>query len=217
MTQVLTQIRKFGVVPVVTIEDPEDASKLADALLEGGLPCMEVAFRTAAAGEALRRIALCQPDLLLGAGTVLTVDQASEALDAGARFIFSPGFDAEIVAYCLKQNVPVFPGVCTTTDIQAALRSGLKVLKLFPVEPLGGTRYLKAVASPFPGIEFIPTGGVDEGNLACYLSVPIVVACGGSWIAPAESIAAKDFDGIRHRAAATVKVVKKVRKGSTHD
>jgi 2-dehydro-3-deoxyphosphogluconate aldolase/(4S)-4-hydroxy-2-oxoglutarate aldolase len=213
MSEVLSRIDELGVVPVIVIDDPENADELAVALTDGGLPCAEVTFRTAAAGDALRRMANHRPDLLLGAGTVLSVAQAEEALDAGARFIVSPGLDPELVAFCQERSVPVIPGVATPTEIQHALGLGLEVLKLFPAGTLGGVKYLKAVSAPFPQLRFIPTGGVSADNMADYLALPSVAAVGGSWIAPKGWIAEGAFERIRESAAAAVKSVEVVRSG----
>jgi 2-dehydro-3-deoxyphosphogluconate aldolase/(4S)-4-hydroxy-2-oxoglutarate aldolase len=196
------QLRRVRIVPVIVIDDPADAVPLAQALAAGGLPCAEVTFRTARASEALRRIAAECPSLLVGAGTVLTPEQAARARDAGARFIVAPGFSPAVVDYCLEQDIPVFPGVCTPTEIEAALAKGLDVLKFFPAEPIGGVAFLKAMCAPYVGVRFIPTGGVTAANVASYLALPQVVACGGSWMAPSDWIAAKQFDRIRDTARA---------------
>jgi 2-dehydro-3-deoxyphosphogluconate aldolase/(4S)-4-hydroxy-2-oxoglutarate aldolase len=197
MSTVLEQIRALKIVPLIVIDDAGKAEALARALLFGGIPCAEIAFRTPGAAEAVRTIAAEQPDVLVGAGTVLTAKQAVEARRAGARFIVSPGLSRPVVEYCREHGVPVFPGVCTPTDVSAALELGLKVLKFFPAEPIGGLTYLKALAAPFPEIEFIPTGGVSASNLGAYLAFKPVVACGGSWMAPQRWIAAGDFDRVR--------------------
>jgi 2-dehydro-3-deoxyphosphogluconate aldolase/(4S)-4-hydroxy-2-oxoglutarate aldolase len=213
MSDVLSRIRKLGVVPVIVIDDPRNAEELASALMAGGLPCAEVTLRTRAALEAIRRIAEQRPDVLLGAGTVISVAQAEEAMDAGARFIVSPGLDAKVVAFCQERSVPVFPGVATPTEIQHALELGLDVLKLFPAGALGGVKYLKAVAAPFPQLEFIPTGGVSADNMADYLGLPSVAAVGGSWIAPKGWIAEGAFERIRESAVAAMRNVEAVRSG----
>jgi 2-dehydro-3-deoxyphosphogluconate aldolase/(4S)-4-hydroxy-2-oxoglutarate aldolase len=186
------------------IRDPLQATSLARALVDGGLPCAEITFRTSGAAEALRRITQEFPGVLAGAGTVLTPQQAAVARDAGARFIVSPGFDPRVVEYCQAHEVPVYPGVCTPTDIQAALERGLEVLKFFPAEPMGGVRFLRAISAPFPGLKFIPTGGIGVEQLSDYLELDQVVACGGSWIAPASWIDAGAFDQIRAEAARAV-------------
>jgi 2-dehydro-3-deoxyphosphogluconate aldolase/(4S)-4-hydroxy-2-oxoglutarate aldolase len=197
VSAVLEQLRSLKIVPLIVIDDPDKAEPLARALQYGGIPCAEIAFRTPAAVEALRTIAAEQPEVLVGAGTVLTVTQAVEARRAGARFVVSPGLSRPVVEYCREHGVPVFPGACTPTDVTAAVELGLKVLKFFPAEPIGGLTYLKALAAPFPDIEFIPTGGVSASNLGAYLAFKPVVACGGSWMAPQRWIAAGDFDRVR--------------------
>jgi 2-dehydro-3-deoxyphosphogluconate aldolase/(4S)-4-hydroxy-2-oxoglutarate aldolase len=198
----LTQLK---IVPVIVIDDPSAASPLATALVDGGLPCAEVTFRTAAAGEALRAMSDSSPDLLLGAGTVLSVAQAREARSAGAMFIVAPGFSPAVVDHCLDHGIPVFPGVCTPTDIEAALAKGLTTVKFFPAEPIGGLKYLKAIAAPYTMMRFIPTGGINADNLRSYLAFDRVIACGGSWMAPSEWIAGKAFDRIRDETARAVR------------
>ena len=181
---VLERIASMRIVPMIVIDDPDDAVPLARALSDGGLPCVEVTFRTPRAVEALRRIAGELPDVLVGAGTVLTPAQVAEARAAGARFVVAPGFNAGVVEFCQSVELPVFPGVCTPTEIEMALGAGLSVLKFFPAEPIGGLPFLKAVAAPYTTVSFIPTGGIGPSNLASYLAFPRVVACGGSWLAP---------------------------------
>ena len=200
MTTVLDTLRRLRLVPLIVIDDPAKADPLARALVAGGLPCAEIAFRTAGAAEALRRMAAEHPEVLVGAGTVLTPGQAAEARDAGAQFIVSPGLNPRVVEYCQGHDVPIFPGVCTPTEIGAALELGLRVVKFFPAEPMGGLAYLKAVAAPFGGVEFIPTGGIATANIHAYLAFRPVLACGGSWMATPAWIAAGDFDRIRLEA-----------------
>ena len=177
---VLERIASMRIVPMIVIDDPDDAVPLARALSDGGLPCVEVTFRTPRAVEALRRIAGELPDVLVGAGTVLTPAQVAEARAAGARFVVAPGFNAGVVEFCQSVELPVFPGVCTPTEIEMALGAGLSVLKFFPAEPIGGLPFLKAVAAPYTTVSFMPTGGIGPSNLASYLAFPRVVACGGS-------------------------------------
>ena len=204
---VIEQFRRLRVIPLIVIDEPGRAGDLAGALVEGGLPCAEIAFRTAGACEALRRMAAAGPDVLVGAGTVLTRDQAAQARDAGARFVVSPGLSPKVVEYCLANALPVFPGVSTPTEIGAALDLGLSVLKFFPAEPLGGLAYLKAIAAPFTGVEFIPTGGISAANLAAYLAGPGVLACGGSWMAPQAWIQDGEFERVRREVQQAVRVV----------
>ena len=210
-TPVEQRVRELGIIPVVVLNDAEKAVSLARALINGGLPCAEVTFRTAAAEEAIRRIASSLPDMLLGAGTVLTTDQASRAISAGARFIVSPGFDAELVDYCLAEGVPVFPGCATPTEIMAAVKKGLNVVKLFPAQQLGGVSAVKALGAPFPGLSFIPTGGVSAKNLGDYLECDKVAACGGSWMVKASLIDEGAFAAIEEQAREACVLVKNVR------
>ena len=206
----LARLREARIVPVIVIDDAADATPLATALVQGGLPVAEVTFRTAAAGEALRRIAGENPDLLAGAGTVLTPQQAREAREAGAKFIVSPGFGPAVVDYCLEHAIPVFPGVCTPTEVEMALAKGLTTLKFFPAEPAGGIAYLKAIAAPYGMVEFIPTGGISAANLGAYLAFKKVVACGGSWMAPADWIRTKQFERIRAETETAVAVAREI-------
>jgi 2-dehydro-3-deoxyphosphogluconate aldolase/(4S)-4-hydroxy-2-oxoglutarate aldolase len=195
--ETLARLRAVRVVPVITIDDPVDAVPLARALADGGLPCAEITFRTPRAPEALQRICAEAPDLLAGAGTVLSPEQARRARDAGAQFIVAPGFSPRVVDYCLDNGIPVYPGIATPTEVEMALEKGLKTLKFFPAEPMGGLDFLKAIAAPYVEVNFMPTGGINLTNVGHYLSFKRVVACGGSWMAPAEWIAGKQFDRIR--------------------
>jgi len=204
---VLDEIRRLKIVPVIVIDDPARALGLADALAGGGLPCAEITFRTPAASEALRRIATERPDVLAGAGTVLTTEQAARARDAGARFIVSPGINPKVVEWCQDHSLPVFPGICTPTEIETALECGLNVVKFFPAEPSGGVGFLKAIAAPFPDLSFMPTGGITAANVREYLAFKRVVACGGSWMAPQDWIQQGAFDRIREASAAAVSSV----------
>ena len=204
---VLDEIRRLKIVPVIVIDNAERALGLADALADGGLPCAEITFRTPAAAEALRRIATERPNVLAGAGTVLTTDQAARAQAAGARFIVSPGINPKVVEWCQDHSLPVFPGVCTPTEIETALECGLNVVKFFPAEPSGGLGFLKAIAAPFPDLAFMPTGGITATNVRDYLAFNRVVACGGSWMAPQDWIQQGAFDRIRDAASAAVSSV----------
>jgi 2-dehydro-3-deoxyphosphogluconate aldolase / (4S)-4-hydroxy-2-oxoglutarate aldolase len=204
---VLDTLRQLKLVPVIVIDDPNSAPVLGRALVEGGLPCAEVTFRTKAAREALARLTSECPDVLAGAGTVLTSSQAREALDAGAKFIVAPGFNPAVVDYCLENDVPVFPGIATPSEIEAAMGRDLTVLKFFPAEPLGGLSYLKAISAPYGALEFMPTGGISVQNVGSYLAFPKVVACGGSWMAPSEWIAAGDFSRIADEVRKAVSAV----------
>lgn len=198
------RLRQTRVVPVIVIDDPDDAVPLARALAAGGLACAEITFRTPRAAEALRRISSEVPEMFVGAGTVLTPEQAKAARDAGAQFIVAPGFGPRMVDYCLEHDLPVYPGICTPTEVEAALEKGLTTLKFFPAEQSGGLAFLKAIAGPYVGVNFMPTGGINANNVASYLAFSRVVACGGSWMAPTEWIAAKQFDRIRDESRRAV-------------
>src|SRR2546421_11659364 len=182
MTKIFEALGQIGLVPVITINREEEAVPLARALLDGGVGCAEITFRTAAAAGAIRKMTGELHEMLIGAGTVLRVQQAQQATLAGAQYIVSPGFDAAIVDWCLKQNIPVLPGVATPTEINMALAKGVKLLKFFPAEELGGARMLKALYAPYQEVRFIPTGGINAKKLAEYLALPNVVACGGGWV-----------------------------------
>lgn len=197
MDQILNDIKTHGIVPVIAIDNADDAESLAQALIEGGLPCAEVTFRTAAARDSIARIARKFPTMLLGAGTVLTIDQVKAAMDSGAKYIVAPGFNPKTVEYCLANHITVTPGIATPTEIEMALDFSLEVVKFFPAEPLGGLAYLKAIAAPYKGVKFIPTGGIDESNLTSYLKFSNVIACGGSWMVKADLINGKRFDEIQ--------------------
>jgi 2-dehydro-3-deoxyphosphogluconate aldolase/(4S)-4-hydroxy-2-oxoglutarate aldolase len=189
------------VVPVVEIARVQDAVPVARALVEGGLPCVEVTFRTAPAAQAIEAIATSVPEIRVGAGTVLSSSQAQAALTAGASFMVAPGFDPAVVEFALEHDVPIVPGVCTPTEIGLALARGLSLVKLFPAEAAGGVGYLKALAGPFGDVRFVPTGGIGPDNLAAYLAIRQVIACGGSWMVKKDLIAAGAFDTIRELAA----------------
>jgi 2-dehydro-3-deoxyphosphogluconate aldolase / (4S)-4-hydroxy-2-oxoglutarate aldolase len=211
MSAMLEQLSGFGVVPVIVIEDAQHAPALADALSEGGLPCAEITFRTSAAEAALRQMVEKRPDMLIGAGTVLSPGQAAAARSAGAKFVVSPGFNPAVVDYCLENNIPVYPGVCTPTEIEMALAKNLNTVKFFPAEPMGGLNMLKAIAAPYGMMRFIPTGGVSMKNIGDYLAFKRVVACGGTWMAPADWIAAGDFARIKEETARAVAAVKAIK------
>ena len=196
MNQILEQIAQIGIVPVIAIETADDGPALARALLAGGLPVAEITFRTAAGEEAIRRIAKEAPELLVGAGTVLNVDQARRAMDAGAKFIVSPGLDAETVRLCQQSGMPIFPGCATPTEMQAAINLGLTYLKFFPAEQAGGLAYLKAVSAAYPMLRFMPTGGIGPKNLREYLAFEKIFACGGSWMCPKNLINAGEWEKI---------------------
>jgi len=207
VADVLARIKTLRVLPVIVIDDAGRAADLSNALTAGGLPAAEVTFRTNAAAEAIRSMRAAQPAMLVGAGTVLTVKQVDDALSAGAQFIVAPGFSRPVVDRCRERDVPVFPGVCTPTEIEAALACGLTTLKFFPAEAMGGVSFLKAIAAPYVSVSFMPTGGINASNVSSYLALKSVVACGGSWMAPSEWIAAGQFDRIRTATAECVSII----------
>lgn len=196
------------VIPVVAIENAQDAAQLADTLIEGGLPCAEITFRTAAAVDAMRIMAQ-RGDILVGAGTVLKVDQVKTAVDVGAQFMVSPGFNPKVVGYCVENNITITPGISTPSDIEAALECGVDVLKFFPAEAFGGLNTLKAMSGPYGNVRFVPTGGISPANLVEYLQFPKTLACGGTWIAKTGLIAEGNFDQILRNAREAVALVKK--------
>lgn len=197
MKTIAEQFYEYGVVPVVVLEEAKDALPLAKALVEGGLPCAEVTFRTEAAEESIRLMSEKYPEMLVGAGTVLTTKQVDRAAAAGAKFIVSPGFDPEIVDYCLEKEIPVFPGCITPSEVAQAVKRGLRVVKFFPAEQFGGVATIKALSAPYVGLKFMPTGGVSAKNLKEYLACKPIVACGGSWMVKKDLIEAGEFDKIR--------------------
>jgi 2-dehydro-3-deoxyphosphogluconate aldolase/(4S)-4-hydroxy-2-oxoglutarate aldolase len=211
MDVIIEALGKIGIVPVITIDNPLDAVPLAKAIAAGGIPCAEITFRTAAAEDALRRIAAELPETLLGAGTVLNAEQIDRAMGAGARFIVTPGFNPRVVAHALKRGIPVIPGCSTPTDIEQALEFGLGVVKFFPAEQSGGLDYLKAVAAPYFQTRFVPTGGISVANLGRYLGFAPVLACGGSWMAKAELVRAGDFAGITALCAEALAIAAEAR------
>lgn len=211
MSTVTEKISTLGVVPVVVLEDAKDAASLAKALVEGGLPCAEVTFRTDAAEESIKIMTSEYPDMFVGAGTVLTIEQVDRAVAAGAKFIVSPGFDPEIVDYCLSKEIPVFPGCITPSEVAQAVKRGLKVVKFFPAEQFGGVATIKAMAAPYVGLKFMPTGGVSAKNLESYLSCDKIVACGGSWMVKGDLVKAGKFDEIKAMTEEAVKLVAEIR------
>ena len=193
---VLKRLAQSGVVPVVVLEDAKDAVPTAKAMLAGGIDVMEITFRTAAAADSIKAVAQECPDMVVGAGTVINLEQCKLAVECGAKFIVSPGYDEETVAWCCDNGIPVTPGCVTPTEIMMALKHGLKVLKFFPANVYGGLSAIKSLAGPFGGVKFIPTGGVNAQNLAEFISSPYIHAVGGSWICPKADIAAGNFDKI---------------------
>lgn len=204
MGEVLKTIGQLGLVPVVKIEKAEDAIPLGKALIEGDLPVAEITFRTAAAEEAIKILTNELPELLVGAGTVLTIVQAKRATEAGAKFIVSPGYNPKVVDYCVENGIPVTPGLNNPTVLEVALERGLEVVKFFPAESSGGLKFLKDMAAPYSGVKFIPTGGINAENLNTYLAYDRVHACGGSWMVKADLISSGKFDEIRMLAKGAV-------------
>ena len=196
MNDIVKQLSLIGIVPVIKIDNVEDAKPLAKALIDGGLPCAEVTFRTSCAKEAIAVIAKEFPEMIVGAGTVLTKAQVDDAIEAGAKFIVSPGFNPEIVKYCQSKGCPIIPGINNPTGIEQALELGLETVKFFPAEQSGGINMIKAMSAPYGKVTFMPTGGIGPSNVNDYLSFNKIVCCGGSWMVKPEMIAAGDFDGI---------------------
>ena len=211
MNAVLEQIQKMGIIPVVVIDDVKDAEPLAKALCEGGLPCAEVTFRTAAAEESIRIMAEKFPEMLIGAGTVLTTDQVDRAVAAGAKFIVSPGTNPKVVKYCVERNIPITPGTCTPSEVEQALEHGLEVVKFFPAEQAGGLKMIKAMAAPYVGVKFMPTGGISPENVREYLAYDRIIACGGSWMVKGDLIKAGNFDKIVELTKEAAEIVKEIR------
>ena len=203
--------RNVGVVPVVVLDDAKDTVPTAKALLAGGVNVMEITFRTAAAADSIKAVAESCPKMLVGAGTVVTLDQCKNALGYGAKFIVSPGFDPEVVSWCVERNVPITPGCVTLTEIMAAMKLGLNVVKFFPAGVYVGLKAMKALSAPFGSVRFIPTGGVDAKNLKEYLEAPFVHAVGGSWLCPKKEIATGNFDAITALCKEASQIVKEVR------
>ena len=211
MMNVLDRLKQSGVVPVVVLDDAKDAVATAKALLAGGVDVMEITFRTAAAADSIKAVTENCPDMLVGAGTVITLEQCKKAVECGAKFIVSPGFDPEVAAWCVERNVPITPGCVTPTEIVAAMKLGLNAVKFFPAGVYGGLKAMKALSAPFGGIKFIPTGGVDAKNLKEYLEAPFVHAVGGSWLCPKKEIAAGNFDAVTALCREASQIVKEVR------
>jgi 2-dehydro-3-deoxyphosphogluconate aldolase/(4S)-4-hydroxy-2-oxoglutarate aldolase len=207
--EVFSVLKKHVVIPVMAIESAEDALPLADALIEGGLPVAEITFRTTAAATVISRIARERPQLVLGAGTILTKENLAAAIDAGARFGVAPGLNPDILAEANRRGLPFVPGVVTPSEVEKALSMGAKLLKFFPSEASGGIQMIKALSGPYAhtGVRFVPTGGVSAANLADYLSVPAVACVGGTWIASKEAIAGKKWAEIAENCRAAVKIV----------
>ena len=211
MTDMMKKLQAIGIVPVVVLDREEDALPLAEQLMEGGLPCAEVTFRTAAAEGSIRKIAAAFPEMLVGAGTVLTTEQADRAVDAGAKFIVSPGLNPAVAEHVLKKGVSMTPGVCTPTEIEAAMQFGLDVLKFFPAEAAGGLKMIKALAAPYGGVRFMPTGGISAANVRDYLAYDRIVACGGSWMVSGKLVKEGRFGEIGKLVREAADIVKEIR------
>lgn len=207
MNDVLKKIQNIGIVPVVVLDDAKDAKPLAKSLIDGGLPCAEVTFRTAAAEEAIKLMADEYPEMLVGAGTVLTTEQVDRAVNAGAKFIVAPGLNPSVVKYCLKKGIPMVPGVNNPSDIEAALELGLEVVKFFPAEASGGLEMIKAMSAPYTSVKFMPTGGINAKNICDYLAFDKIIACGGSWMVKKDLVAAGKFDEIQKLTEEAVRLM----------
>lgn len=211
MNPVLEQIQKTGIIPVVVLDDAKDAEPLAKALCDGGLPCAEVTFRTEAAEECIRIMSEKFPEMFVGAGTILTTEQVDRAVAAGAKFIVSPGLNPRIVKYCVEKGIVITPGCANASDMEQALENGLEVVKFFPAEPAGGLNMIKALAAPYVGLKFMPTGGISPKNVRDYLAYNRIIACGGSWMVKNDLVKAGDFAAITELAKECVQIVKESR------
>lgn len=211
MHETLKKINEIGIVPVVVLNDAKDAAPLAKALCDGGLPCAEVTFRTDAAEESIRIMSEQFPEMLVGAGTVLTTDQVDRAVAAGAKFIVSPGLNPRIVKYCVEKGILITPGCTNPSDIEQAIENGLEVVKFFPAEPAGGLKMIKAMAAPYVGMKFMPTGGINPKNVRDYLAYDRIIACGGSWMVTADLVNNGEFDKITELAKECAEIVKECR------
>lgn len=211
MNQIIEQFKKIGIIPVVVLNDSKDALPLGKALCDGGLPCAEVTFRTEAAEESIRLMAETYPELLVGAGTVLTREQVDRAVHAGARFIVSPGLNPAIVTYCQEKGIPVLPGVITPSEIAQALELGLEVVKFFPAEPAGGLKMIQAMGAAYTTLKFMPTGGINAQNVKDYLKSNKIIACGGSWMVKEQMIDEGSFDEIISLCREAAAIVKEIR------
>ena len=211
MNEVLEKLGQYGIVPVVVLNDSKDAAPLADALCDGGLACAEVTFRTEAAADSIRIMTEKHPEMLVGAGTVLTTKQVDEAVKAGARFIVSPGLNPTVVKYCIEKNIPITPGVATPSEMEQAIELGLNLVKFFPAEPSGGLAMINAVAAPYTMLKFMPTGGINPDNVKDYLNSDKIFACGGSWMVKGNLINDGNFDKINELTKEAVNIVKEIR------
>lgn len=206
------RVRELGLLPVVELDAAEDAEPMLDALTAAGLPAAEITLRTAAGLEALRTLRATRPDAFVGAGTVRTLADAERVIEAGAQFVVSPSTYPELIELCLTAGVPAFPGACTPTEVDAAVRAGAPLVKFFPAEAMGGPGFLKALAGPFRDVQFVPTGGVNAANLAAYLVLPQVAACGGSWMVAPALLRQRDFDKIEALTREALAIVAEARR-----
>ena len=211
MNDTLKKIGEMGIIPVVVLNKVSDAIPLGKALVSGGLACAEVTFRTDAAEESIRAISKEFPDMLVGAGTVLTTEQVDRAIGAGAKFIVSPGLNPKVVEYCIKKGYPVCPGIMTPTELEVALGFGLDVVKFFPAENAGGLKMIKAMSAPYTMMKFMPTGGINATNVRDYLACDKILACGGSWMVKGDLVAAGDFAQIEKLTCEASGIVKEIR------
>ena len=211
MNEVLMKIGQMGIVPVVVLNDVKNAVPLAQSLINGGLPCAEVTFRTEAAQQSIAEISKNFPQMFVGAGTVLTTEQVDRAVDAGAKFIVSPGFNPKVVEYCIKKGYPVTPGIMTPTELEMALEFGLDVVKFFPAENAGGLKMIKAMAAPYTKMKFMPTGGINPQNVREYLQCDKILACGGSWMVKGDLINSGNFAEIEKLTKEASQIVKEIR------
>ena len=211
MNEVLMKIGQMGIVPVVVLNDVKNAVPLAQSLINGGLPCAEVTFRTEAAQQCIAEISKNFPQMFVGAGTVLTTEQVDRAVDAGAKFIVSPGFNPKVVEYCIKKGYPVTPGIMTPTELEMALEFGLDVVKFFPAENAGGLKMIKAMAAPYTKMKFMPTGGINPQNVREYLQCDKILACGGSWMVKGDLINNGNFAEIEKLTKEASQIVKEIR------
>lgn len=207
----MEKLTACGVVPVVVLNDPETAVPAARALLRGGIDVMEITFRTAAAAACIARVAEQVPEMTVGAGTVVSVEQASQAVEAGAKFLVSPGTDPDVIAEAARLDVPIVPGVVTPSEIMQGLKLGVKVFKFFPAESYGGLKTIKALSGPFPQIRFIPTGGISQANAGEYFKNPKIQAVGGSWMISAAMVEAGEYDAIAEKSAAATALFREIR------
>ena len=211
MNKVVEELGKIGIVPVIALDDAKDAEPLAKALIDGGLPCAEVTFRTAAAQESIKIMADKFPELIVGAGTVLTPEQADKAMEAGAKFIVSPGLNPKVVKHCMDKGYPIVPGTSNPSDVEVAIELGLDVVKFFPAEAAGGLAMIKAMCAAYTTVKIMPTGGISAKNIKEYLACDKIFCCGGSWMVKGDMIKAGEFDKIKEMTEEAVNLVKEIR------